>query len=480
MGARTGKEFLKNLDNRPREIWLGDEKITKDISQYPLFQSLAHTIAHLYDMQHDPKLKDEMTYVSASSGNPVGMSFLQPKTIEDLIKRRIAMSHWANYSCGMLGRSPDFVNSQIMTLASAAKFLGRKEPKYGTNILNYYEYVKENDLLLASTMTPPMANKALGWTMQTNPFLAAKIVEKNKQGVLIRGAKMILTNPIADEILVFPSPYVKMTQEDLPHAFAFAIPVSTPGLKFICRESFSRNSLFDHPLASRFEEQDALVIFDDVLVPWERIFLLEDLEQSNQFLKVTGSLNHMLYQLINRNIIKTEFLLGLISLIANSTGIIQFQHIQEKISEVIINVETLKAYLRASEVDAKLNQWNIMTPDLLPLNIAKNYYYKIDSTIKEIIYHLSGSLLISIPTEKAMTSEIRKLIDVYYEAKNMEAIDRIKLFHLAWDIAGDAFGSRQELHDKFFLGDPLKLSLLLCQEYDLKSLENKVLSFLNS
>lgn len=480
MGARTGKEYLDALDNKPREIWVGKEKLSRNLSQHHAFRSIAHSIAHLYDMQHDPKLKNEMTYKSPTSGMPVGMSFLQPKTIEDLFKRRTVMQHWANYSCGMLGRTPDFINSQIMAFASAAEFFGKNDPKYATNIINYYEYIRENDLLLAFTMTHPMANKALGWNMQTNPFLAARIVEKNKQGVVIKGARMILSNPLADEIFVFPAHYTKMTQEDIPYTFAFAIPTSTAGIKLICRESYSKNSKFDHPLASRFKEQDAFVIFNNVLVPWERIFLLEDMQISNTFLKASGGLNHMIYQVLNRNIIKTEFLLGLITSITNIKGLEQFQYVQEMIAEVIINLEILKALLRASEADACLNEWNIFTPALTPLNVAKNFFPRIYPQIRNIIYQLSGSSLISLPTEEMMNSEIRKDIDEYFEAKNTNAIDRIKLFHLAWDIAGSAFASRQEMHDKFFLGDPLMMMTTFYKEYNTAPFEKKIWSFLHS
>jgi 4-hydroxyphenylacetate 3-monooxygenase len=480
MGIRTGEAYLKALDHSTREIWVDGEKISTNFSQHCAFKAAAQCIADLYDMQHCPELIDEITYISPLSGKRVGISFLPPKTMEDLIKRRAMMTRWASYSNGMLGRTPDCLNTQMMAMASAADFLGKHNPLYADRLRKYYEYIRENDLFLCYTMTQPRANKALGWDKQTNPFLAARLLEKNEQGIVIKGARMIVSSPIADEILVLPHPHTRLTSEEAPYTFAFAIPTSTPGIKFICRNCFSDHSHFDHPLASRFEEQDALVIFDNVLVPWDRVFLLEDIEISNKFLKETGSFNHITYQEINRTVVKTDFLLGIVSSIVNIMGMDQFQHVQEKVAEVVIILETMKAFMRASEADATLNQWGIMTPHLLPLEIARNSYSQLYPRIREIIYLMSGSALISLPTEKnTYASDIRKDIDIYYQAKNTNADDRIMLFHLAWDIAGSDFGSRQELYERFFFGDPVRMASQLYQSYDKKTAENKVWSFLH-
>ncbi|MGI0085937.1 MAG: 4-hydroxyphenylacetate 3-hydroxylase N-terminal domain-containing protein, partial [Nitrososphaerales archaeon] len=257
LGARTGKQYIEELDAQPREIWLGGEKITSNLSKHPKFRSMVLSMAQLYDMQHDPKFRDEMTYASPSSGERVGMSFLQPKTVEDIIRRRGMMKHWADYSGGMLGRTPDYLNSDLMAIASAADFFGKQNPAFALNVRKYYEYVRENDLLMTHTLIHPQANRSVGPSQQSDPFLAARILEKNDKGIVIRGARMLATLPLADEILVFPSTVIRGTTDDIPYAFAVGLSTSTPGLKFICREPFSEDSTFDHPLASRFDEQDA-------------------------------------------------------------------------------------------------------------------------------------------------------------------------------------------------------------------------------
>lgn len=420
-----------------------------------------------------------MTYKSPTSGERVGMSFLEPKSIRDLERRHAMMKIWADYSGGMLGRTPDYLNSDLMALASASQFFGKRDPKFGENVRRYYEFVRENDLLLTHTLIHPQANRSVGPSKQSDPYLAARIVEKNDEGVIIRGARMLATLPVADEIMVFPSTVIRGTSEDAPYSFGFGIPVATRGLKFICRESFAEESQFDHPLASRFDEQDAVVVFDDVVVPWERLFFLEDVEVANTLQEVTGGIVHMAHQVMIKDIAKTEFILGVVSMIGDAIGINEFQHVQEKIAKVIILLESLKAMVRASEVDASLNQWGVMTPDFKPLNAGRNLYPRMFPVLRATIQQLCASGLMALPTEKDMESELRPEIDTYYQAKNTPSEERIRLFRLAWDIAGSSFGSRQELYERFFFGDPVRMAGNLFNWYNKEPYKEQVRKLLH-
>jgi 4-hydroxyphenylacetate 3-monooxygenase len=479
VGARRGKDYLDALDNSRREIWIGGEKVSNNLTKRPEFRAMARSMAALYDMQHEPELELEMTYVSPASRERVGMSFLQPKTIEDLQKRHRMMKRWADHSGGMLGRTPDYLNSDLMALASASEFFGKKDKKFAENIRKYYEYIREHDLLMTHTLIHPQANRSLGPGKQADPFLAARIVDKNDEGILIRGARMLATLPLADEIMVFPSTVIRGTPEDMPYSFAIGIPLSTKGLRFICRETFAEESKFDHPLSSRFDEQDAVVIFEDVLVPWERVFLFEDVEAANNLQEATGGIVHMTHQVLIKDVAKTEFILGVVSMIADTIGIGEFQHVQEKIAKVIMLLESLKAMIRASEADAALNLWGIMTPDFKPLNAGRNLYPRMYPMLKGMIQQLSASGLMALPTEKDMQSDVRPDIDKYYQAKNTSSEERIRLFRLAWDIAGSSFGSRQELYERFFFGDPVRMAGNLYNWYDKEPYKQRVKSLLH-
>jgi len=480
MPARTGEQYVEELDRRNIEVWIHGEKVEGKISEHPAFRNIVRSLAELYDLQHHPDFRDEMTYVSPLSGERVGMSFLIPKTREDLVRRRKMMKRWADHSGGMMGRSPDYLNSALMACAAAADFFAEDDPRYGENIRNYYQYVRENDLSLTHTLIHPQANRSVGASKQKDPFLAARIVEKNSKGVVIRGARMLATlGGVTDEIMVFPSTLLKAGKEDDPYAFAFSIPCDTPGLKFLCRESFDYGkSPFDHPLGAQFEEIDSVVIFDDVLVPWDRIFMLGHAEIGNRLYRETNAVVHMAHQVVTKNVAKTEFILGVLAKMVDMVQIDRFQHVQEKLAEVIIVLEAMRAFLRASEADAKTDRWGMMTPDFGPLNAARNYYPRIYPRIAEIIQQLGASGLMAIPTEADFKGELRPEIDRYLQAAHAEAEERVRLFRLAWDIGVSAFGGRQVLYERFFFGDPVRMAGALYQSYDKRPYMEKVEQFL--
>ncbi len=478
MGARTGRKYLEDLDKTPRELHYGNQKITQDVTKHPAFRQIALTMAELYDMQHDPRLSDEMTYLSPTSGKRVGMSFLQPRTKDDLTRRRRMIKNWADSSLGLLGRTPDYLNGALMAMATASEFFGKGEIDFAGNIQRYYEYVREKDLLLTHTLINPQTNRSLGPSKQSDPFIAARMVEKKQEGVVVRGARMLATFPLADEILVFPSVVIRSGQDDMPYAMAFALPLSTPGLRLICRESFVSQSNFDHPLASRFDEQDAVVVFDDVLVPRDRIFLLEDPERANNLSEATDAIVFMAHQSTVREVAKAEFILGLATLLAETIGADQFPQVQEKIAEVIMTVETMRAFVDSSEANAKVNRWGIMTPDYAPLNAARNLWPRVSPNLVTIVKQIGASGLMAIPPETALDSETRQDIDRYYQAKLASGEERIRLFKLAWDIVGSSFAGRQELYERFFFGDPVRTASNLYNWYKKDPYKERVKEFL--
>lgn len=478
MGAISGQEFLRRLDSSPREIWYGDEKITGDVSKHRAFSGISKTIAALYDMQLRPEFRDVMTYESPTSHQRVGMSFLQPKTKEDLVRRTAMMKAWADYCGGILGRTGDYLNSAVMSMAAAKDFFGKGRADFAANIQRYYEYVRENDLLLTHTLINPQANRSVGPSKQADPFLAARVVEKRSDGVVVRGARMLATLPIADEIIIFPSTFVRSGQDDLPYAMAFALPANTKGLKFICRESFASASTYDHPLASRFDEQDAVVVFDDVLVPWERVFLLEDAEKANQVSEATNSIVFMAHQATVREIAKAEFTVGVVTLLAETIGADEFPQVQERTAELMFITENMKACLAASEAHATVNRWGLMCPDYVPLNTARNWWPRVAPAFSAVVKQLGASGLMVIPPEEVLKSPARGEVDRYYQAKSADAEERIRLFKLAWDLAGSSFGGRQDLYERFFFGDPIRMASVYYAWYDKEPYKNRVRSFL--
>lgn len=479
MGARTGQQFLDGLRESPREVYIEGE-LVRDVTQHRAFRNVLESLAHLYDMQHDARYADDLTFVSPDTGDRVGASFMQPRTREDLAKRGRAMKVWAEYSNGMMGRTPDYLSSSLMAFAAARDFFATADPRFGDNVETYYRHAREQDLCLTHTLINPQANRSVGPSGQSDPFLPARVVEEKDGGIVVRGARMLATlGPIADELEVFPSTVVKSDPADAPYAFGFVVPCSAPGLKFICRETYDLNrSRHDHPLGSRFEEMDSVIIFDDVFVPWERVFLYGDPDLANGAFGATNAVIHMAHQVMAKNIAKTEFMLGLVSLIVDTIAIEPFQHVHEKVAEVIIGLESMRALLKAAETDAQIDRWGVMTPARAPLDAARNLYPKLYPRFVEIVQQLSASGLMATPTEADVNGPLGPTIERYFTAARADARTRIALFRLAWDVAVSTFGSRQVLYERFFFGDPVRMAGALFNTYDRQPYMDRVSAFI--
>ncbi|MBX3079893.1 MAG: 4-hydroxyphenylacetate 3-monooxygenase, oxygenase component [Cryobacterium sp.] len=480
MGARTGQQFLDKLNSMRPHITIDGEVVSENLTEHPAFKNVARTYAQLFDLQHDPKFKDQLTYPSPTTGDPVNVSFLIPRTIEDLERRRAGIKVWAEYSNGFLGRSGDYMNSSLTALASAKKWFEKADPVYGERIEAYYEMARENDLLATHTLIPPQVNRSVSGSEQLGGQLSARIIEERADGVVIHGARMLATvAPIADELLVFPSTVLRGTPEDAPYSYAFAIPNDTPGLRYLCRTSLHNGgSHFDEPLASRFEEMDAVVVFDNVFVPNERIFMLGHPDLCNQFYSETGAAALMTQQVVTRTIAKSEFFLGLATEIAEAIGIDGFLHIQESLAELVVDVEIGRALMRAAEVDAKLNEWGMMQPNWPTLNAARNWYPKIAQRFPQIIRTFCASGLMALPGEADLASDALPDIEMYLQGKSLTGPERVKLFKLAYDASISGFSSRQALYEYYFFGDPVRMAGALVSSYDKTPMQQRIKDFL--
>ena len=480
MPARTGQQYIDGLANNPAEVWIRGEKVA-DVTTHPAFQNGVRSLAALYDMQHDPATKDDMTFESPSSGEPVGLSFIIPKTHEDLERRRRMMTHWAWESCGMMARTPDFLNCAVSGWAGSSEYFTANRPEFKDNVLRYHEHLRENDLTMTHTLVNLQRSRNPSVFDKIEDQVALTVMKETDAGIIVRGSRILATlGPISDEIAVYPTRTHLLGEDARRQAFSFALPCATPGMKFICRESLDLGrSTFDHPLGARFEEMDALVFFDGVLVPWERVFLLGDVEMCNNYSGATQSTAHTGQQVANRTVVKTEFLLGLASLMAETLGSTKVPHVQERIGQIIVYLETLKACVRAAEADAKPNEWGVLCPAQGPLTAARNLFSgTMYARMAEIIQMLGSSSLMALPAEADFDTAIAPELERYLSTESTGARDRVRLFHLAWDVACSAFGGRQVLYERFFGGDPVRNAMLLYEGYNKQPAMDRVHRFL--
>lgn len=482
MPARTGAQYLQRLKDQPPEVWMDGARIA-DVTAHPGLANGARSVAALYDLQHQPDLRDMMTYPSPTTGDPVGMSFLTPRSLADLERRRAMFYQWAQFHGGMMGRTPDYMNAAFVAMAGAAPYFAAVRPDFGDNIRRYYELIREQDLCLTHTLVNPQRSR-IPQPQNTDNLaadVALRVVKERDDGIVVRGARVLATlGPLSDEIAVYPSRSHQTVADADKYALSFSIPCATPGLRFICRESFDYGRpAFDHPLGARFEEMDAVVIFDDVLVPWERVFLLGDVQRCNDMAYGTGWIVHSFHQVVTRILAKTEFLLGTASLMVETLGSGQQPHVQDRLGEMIMHLEIIKALLRTAEVDAALDEWGTFTPARFPLTVAENIYSRsFYPRMVEILQLLGSSSMMALPGQADFASELRPDLEHYLATDTASARERTQLFHLAWDIACSAFGSRNLHYERFFAGDYVRNAQILSATYDRAPLMDQVRQFL--
>jgi 4-hydroxyphenylacetate 3-monooxygenase len=478
MVVRNGEQFLKGLQDG-REVWLEGERVA-DVTAHPKLARMARTLASLYDLQHAPQLHEQMTFKSPTSGEPVALSYIVPQSQEDLLRRRRALEITARAHHGMLGRTPDYVNMAVTATRQFARIYGERDKRFTENAIAYHEYVRERDLCITHTFGHPQVNRGVGVGELPDPYVALGIVEATGDGVIVKGCRLLATlAPFSDELFAPAYRPLRLNAGEEMYCIGFAIPVNTRGLKFICRESYDLGrSLYDYPLSGQFDEMDCLAVFDDVLIPWERVFTFQDIELNNRNLQRAPTWRQFVQQVAVKNIAKVEFILGLVHEIAEAIGITGFSHVQEKIAEVIDTLETLRAYLRASEADAgPIEGAEGLWPAAEPLAAMRIWFTEAYPRVIWIVEQLSASGLMLTPTEADVSGPLADAIARYYQGATLNAADRIRLFRLAWDLVGTQFGSRQALYERFSIGDIVRLRQTRYATYDYTRAKEAVRSF---
>ncbi|HJU28243.1 MAG TPA: 4-hydroxyphenylacetate 3-hydroxylase C-terminal domain-containing protein, partial [Candidatus Binataceae bacterium] len=307
-----------------------------------------------------------------------------------------------------------------------------------------------------------------------------RLVEETGEGIVVSGARMLATlGSLAEEILVIPSTVLKEEPAARPFALAFALNCNAPGLKFICRDAFDNGrSRFDAPLSSRFEEMDCVAVFDGVTVPWERVFLCGDVARCNALYAETGAVVNMMHQVVVKNAVKAEFVLGLAAKIAEISDAMSLPHVRDRLAEMIITAELMRSCLRAAEADAAADKWGEFMPARPPLDVARNLFPRLYPRMIEIIQLNSSSSLMATPSEADFNSPLLPDIERYLATSGAPARDRVALYRLAWDVAGSAFGGRQVLYERFFFGDPVRMASALVDNTDLRPLIRRIDDFL--
>jgi 4-hydroxyphenylacetate 3-monooxygenase oxygenase component len=469
--VRNGQAYIAGLKAQAKKtVWIAGRKID-DVTSDPVFLRPIEAIAALYDLQTSSNHGIKMSVPDPDSNDSYGMSFLIPRSREDLEDRRKAMAVWADATFGMVGRSPDYCNTVLMAFEETGFFKQLGED-FGKNLSNYYQHCKRNDLFLTHAIVNPQTDRSKSSGEQSNPYAHLRIVDKNADGLIVRGAKMLATHgPTADEIIVYPLPG-SVAQNEEKYALAFGIPTDAAGLKFLCREPFDDGAMskWDHPLGSRFEEPDAMVVFDDVLIPWERVFLHENVAMANKLFTSASIQNNTGHQTAVRGLAKCKFLVGVAIAVSRSVKTDVFLHVQEQLGEILGFLQLIEGALYLSEMKAERTEGGAIRPAWPPLQSIRYHLPRMYERIVKVVQVIGASGLLINPTREDLTSEIGPDIAAYYRGASVDAESRIHLGKLAWDATGTQFGQRMVQYERYYAGDPVRVGAALYTQQNVHEL----------
>ncbi|MCJ8503995.1 aromatic ring hydroxylase [Kocuria flava] len=447
MTARTGAQYKAGLKDG-REVWLGDERV--DITTHPALARSIEGMAGYFDYQHE-HAGDVL--MPAPCGGRMNVSHLLPRSAQDLERRHTAFDRLARYSVGMLGRTPDYVNVVLAGhVARRDIFEQYGDPVFHDRLAAYQREVIEGDLALTHTIVHAAIDKSTGEFEGVNEDLTLRVVDRTVDGLVVRGAKMLATlGPIADELYVYPATPIRPGDE--AHAVSFAIPVSTPGVVSVCRDPYVVDmEVVDRPFSARFDEQDAVVIFEDVLVPWHRVFIDGNLDVYNRLNGGTATGNTQ-QQTAIRACVKLEFAYDLCVQMAKATGTDAKPETAAMLGEIYSYLRIARAVVHSAEV--KSSDWGggawFCHDDISSLRTMMPIWM---ARVNDIIKTLGSHNLLATPTAAAFDHpRLGPLVEKYLPgAQGISARERARIFRTAWDFAGSALGSRNELYERFYLG----------------------------
>src|SRR6201994_927574 len=477
--ARTGAEHIASLKDG-RTVYINGQ-LVGDVTTHPAFRNAVQSAGALYDFQAKPENIELMTFAPEGSSRRVNRAWQMPRSYEEMVLRRKALQAWARVHYGFMGRSPDHVASALVGQRMGIDVFRKHSPDRAKAFIGYFDYATRNDLFLTYVIINPQAERAKDWGQQADD-LVARIVDEDASGITIRGAKMLGTSSImANEVLVANLQPLKPGEEDL--AFSCALPINTKGIRILSRKSYEASavSIFDNPLSSRFDENDALMYFDDVKVPWDRLFVYRDTDVCRQQFHETWGHSYQNYQAQIRLSVKIRFLAGLARKLTEAIGTTNIPSVSEKLGYMSAQASMVEAMLSGMEARGTRagEYWvpnkhfmysaQVLTQDLYPLFV---------NSIRE----LSGGAMIMLPSSIKDFGDpmINKIIQTTQRAASLEPADKVKFLKACWDAVGSEFGSRHQQYEMFYAGARFVTAGHSFRTYDWNSATGMVENLLSS
>jgi 4-hydroxyphenylacetate 3-monooxygenase len=420
---------------------------------HPAFRNAVASAASLYDYQARPENLELMTFLPDGATRRVNRGWQMPRSYDELVTRRKALQAWAHQSFGFMGRSPDHVASALIGQRMGIEVFTKHGSARAAALADYTDYASRNDLFLTYVIVNPQADRSKDWGDQPEE-LVAQIVDEDTTGLTIRGAKMLGTSSImANEVLVANLQPLKPGEEAL--AFSCALPMNAPGLSVLSRKSYEAHavSIYDNPLSSRFDENDALLYFDDVKVPWDRVFVHRDTDMCRaQFHDTPGHIFQN-YQAQVRLSVKLKFLVGLAHKITEAIGTTNMPQVREQLGALAAHATVVESMVYGLEAAGGM-RGEFYLPNRHMVYAAHVTTQDLYPRLINLIRDLAGGALIMLPSSfRDWTNPaIAAIIHKSQRSPNFSSDQRVKLLKAAWDAIGSEFASRHTQYEMFYAG----------------------------
>lgn len=450
---KTGEQHISTLKDG-RSVYLNGKQID-DVTTHKAYRNAVSSVGKLYDFQSRPDNVEVMTFeVPDGAGGRANRIWQLPTSYNELVERRKALEAWTELHGGFLGRAPDHVASCIAGMYMGREVFEDYDPARAKALSDYYRFARDNELYLTYVIINPQADRSKTAHEQEDEFLTAGVVDEDSEGITVRGAKMLATGGImANE--VFVTVIQPMQKGDEKYSLSFVIPMNAKGLKILSRKSYEENapSVYDNPLANRFDENDAVLYFDDVKVPWERVFVNQDVAMCLKQFHATPAHVYQNYQAQIRLMVKMRFLMGIAKRTAETNGTGNFPQVKEILGNLAAECAMVDALVHAME--AKGSQWGeYFVPDRHTLYAAQVLTQQLYPRFVTTLRDLAGGGMIMLPSSVVdfANPEMRALINKTQKSPTSNSEQRVKFFKLAWDAVGSEFASRHTQYEMFYAG----------------------------
>ncbi|MGO3122588.1 MAG: 4-hydroxyphenylacetate 3-hydroxylase family protein [Advenella sp.] len=447
---RTGEEYLKSLRDG-RRVYIGGELVT-DVTKHPAFRNAAGTYAKLFDYKRTtPGMSFE------ENGQRYSFYYMQPRNIEDLKFRSNGHKLLADFSYGLLGRSPDHVSSFVTGMTLKPDIFDLSDHGFRQNIEAYYRYLRDNDLYVTYAVHPPAGAK--NWSSDAKEHLfdspSLQVIASDESGVTIHGMKMLATGgAFVDEVWIGNLSALAPGREK--EAITCALPVATPGISLWSRKSMEAmaESAFDNPLSSRFDESDMMLFCDQVKVPWNRIFTLGHIELSRSIYVDTAGHCFGNHQSNVRFWSKLQFILGLANKICQSGGVRNIPAVQDTLGRLAAYEASLAAMIAGQILAFEEIGEGLVLPNrrymYATLNWCQENYVSLCTAVRELM----GGSVFQMPANVSVIHDesLNAIFEEFWSTDHETALDRMKLYKLAWDMLGSEFASRHLQYENFYAG----------------------------